>query len=50
MSVGDGDPEPLRSLRYRLGCRDADSVEAFGARQLLDQRAKLLRRQKSRFA
>jgi hypothetical protein len=50
MSVGDGDPEPLRRFRYRVGCRYADRVEAFGAGQLLDQRAKLLRRQKSSFS
>jgi hypothetical protein len=37
MAVGDRRGEASCRLRYGVGRRDGDGVEALGARQLLDQ-------------
>ena len=50
MAVGDRRLEPRRRVGDRVGRRHADRVEALGARERLDQRAQLLRRQKSSLA
>jgi hypothetical protein len=49
MAVGERPAEPRRRLRDGVRRSDADRLEAFFARQFLDERAPPLGRQKSRF-
>jgi hypothetical protein len=50
MTVRDRLLQPRRGIRNGVGFRDADRVEALGARERLDQGPQRSRRQKSRLA